>query len=329
MQRIVSVNPFRCRVWSEHERMAEQITEGTCGEEIRSFQRHGQQIAALGRPWRTDPEHDIEVICGARRLFVARHLNRELLIEIREMSDRDAVVALDLENRQRKDLSPYERGVSYQNWLRKGYFSSQEEIGRLLGISTAQVSRLVTLASLPSVIVEAFNGGFEMRETWGVALHKAWHDRRRQPELAQVARNLVAEQPRRPPAAIYERLLTSSGKSGRPRRAAGDEVIRNRVGNALYRIRYRGRSIFLVLPKNEVSESKLSEVKAAVTAVLQNGTQPQVSSATSNFSQTLHPVRAAPRALPRRISDALVIIPADARAEGLTVNHVGRVSGSL
>ena len=83
MQRVVSVNPFRCRVWSEHERMAEQITEGTCSEEIRSFQRHGQQIPALGRPLRGDPQHDIEVICGARRLFVATHLNRELRIEIR------------------------------------------------------------------------------------------------------------------------------------------------------------------------------------------------------------------------------------------------------
>ena len=102
------------------------------------------------------------------------------------MSDREAIVALDMENRQRRDLSPYERGVSYQNWLRKGYFTSQEEIARSLGISAAQVSRLITLAMLPSVVVNAFNSGFDIRETWGIALYKAWSDRQRQPELARM-----------------------------------------------------------------------------------------------------------------------------------------------
>jgi len=46
MQGTVSVSPFRCHPWSEHERMVEQITEGTCSEEICGFQRHGQRIPA-------------------------------------------------------------------------------------------------------------------------------------------------------------------------------------------------------------------------------------------------------------------------------------------
>jgi len=319
MQRVVTVNPFRCRVWSEHERMAEQITESTCSEEIRSFQRHGQQIPALGRPLHGDPEHDIEVICGSRRLFVAKHLNRELLIEIREMTDRDAIVSLDLENRQRKDLSPYERGISYQNWLRKGYFSSQDEIARSLGISAAQVSRLLTLAQLPSVVVKAFNDGFDIRETWGVALHRAWHDRQRQPEIARVARTLGADHPRLPPAVVYERLLASRGKAPRTRRAAGDEVVRNRAGSPLFRIRYRSRSIFLVLTKNAVSDTKLGEIKAALSAVLQNETDAQVPSAARDFSQSRHPDRVVPLALPRRVSES----------EGLKGAHAAQASGSL
>ena len=73
VQQIVSVNPFRCRMWDLHDRLEHLIVEDNCREEISSVSRHGQQVAALGRRLRGDPDHDVELICGARRLFVARH----------------------------------------------------------------------------------------------------------------------------------------------------------------------------------------------------------------------------------------------------------------
>src|SRR5688572_30441481 len=111
---IVSISPFRCRVWEMHDRLEDYITAESCCTEIGSFEAHGQLVPALGRPVRGDPDYDLEVVCGARRLFVARHLGALLQVEIREMSDREALVALDIENRHRKDTSPYERGVTYQ-----------------------------------------------------------------------------------------------------------------------------------------------------------------------------------------------------------------------
>ena len=72
---IIEVNPFRCRIWTMHDRIEEHITEESCADEIKSFAAHGQLIPALGRPIREDIGHDVEIICGARRLFVARHLN--------------------------------------------------------------------------------------------------------------------------------------------------------------------------------------------------------------------------------------------------------------
>ena len=156
MRKLLSVNPFRACMWSLHDRCDRHVNEQTCRAEIESFETRGQLVPALGRPLRDDPDHDVELIYGARRLFVARHLNRSLLVDVREMSDREAIVAMDVENRQRTDISSYERGVSYARWLRNGHFGSQEDIARALRISSSQVSRLLRLAKLPSVILGAF-----------------------------------------------------------------------------------------------------------------------------------------------------------------------------
>src|SRR5258708_5408352 len=113
---VVLVNPFRCRVWALHDRLEDHITEDSCKEEIESIASHGQLIPVLGRPLKGDVDYDVEIIYGARRLFVTRHLNVPLHVEVREITDRDAIVAMDLENRHRKDISPYERGLSYSQW---------------------------------------------------------------------------------------------------------------------------------------------------------------------------------------------------------------------
>src|SRR4030088_270940 len=156
MPSVISVSPFRCRMWALHDRIDTYVNETTCKMEIDSFHRHGQLVPVLGRPVRGDPDYDMELIYGARRLFVARHINVALMVEVRDLSDRDAIVAMDIENRQRKDVSPLERGLSYARWLRSGYFKSQDDIAQNLKISSSQVSRMLKLARLPSAIVGAF-----------------------------------------------------------------------------------------------------------------------------------------------------------------------------
>src|SRR5262245_57838727 len=143
MKSIVSVNPFRCRMWALHDRLETHVTEDTCRAEIESISKHGQLVPVLGRPLRQDPDYEVELIYGARRLFVARLINQPLLVELRELSDRDAIVAMDVENRLRQDISPYERGRSYARYLQSGFFKSQDEIARSLKISASQVSRLL------------------------------------------------------------------------------------------------------------------------------------------------------------------------------------------
>src|SRR5690349_7080052 len=135
MHRIVTIGPFRCRVWQAHVRQEEYLTEASCKAEIESLASNGQLIQILGRPVKDDPACEVEVICGARRLFAARHLNLEVKVELREMCDREAALAIEIENNCRSDVSAYERGRCYANWLRAKYFHSQDDIARAFHLS--------------------------------------------------------------------------------------------------------------------------------------------------------------------------------------------------
>jgi ParB family chromosome partitioning protein len=264
MPHIVSVSPFRCRVWDFHDRLEHLIVEGTCRAEINSFSKHGQLVATLGRPVRGNPDYDIELICGARRLFVARHLNVQILVELREMTDRAAVIAMDVENRQRQDVSPYERGLSFARSLRAGHFESQDELARALKISQSQVSRLLTLARLPSIVVNAFPNPLEIREGWGPDLTAALQDVRKRDATIACARALAATAPRPSAVEVYQQLVSASVAGRKPRTGSYDEVVRDIDGTLLFRIRSQEKAIALLLPRDRISQETLNAIRDAV-----------------------------------------------------------------
>ena len=270
MQKIISVNPFRCRMWALHDRFEAHVTEESCRAEIDSFERHGQLVPALGRPLRGDPDYEVELIYGARRLFVARHINLPLLVELKEMSDRDAVIAMDIENRQRADISPYERGVSYAHWLSSGHFSSQDDIARALRVSSSRVSRLLRLARLPSVIVSAFTSPLDICETWGLDLIDALDDPHRRQHTVQKARAIGAISPRPPAREVYRALLAAAVHGRKPKARKLDEVVKDRNGTPLFRISRRSNSVALLLPVDKLSAQTMDKLRHAVADILQH-----------------------------------------------------------
>jgi ParB family chromosome partitioning protein len=257
-------------VWQLHDRLDEYITEATCKVEIESFLEHGQLMPVLGRRTHNNSDCDVELIYGARRLFVARYLNKPLLVDLREeLSDRDAAIALDIENRQRRDVSPYERGLCYSRWLRAGHFKSQEDIGRTMKISPAQVSRLLKLARLPSVIVGAFESGLDICEQWGIDLVDAVEDPSRRKAVIQVARAIAASKPRPPASEIYRLILAATGSGRKPRPGAHDSIIKARNGSPLFRVRHQRTSIALILPVELVSTAALEEIQHSLQLILE------------------------------------------------------------
>jgi ParB family chromosome partitioning protein len=272
---VITVDPFRCRMWHLHERLGTSVTLETCRAEIDSFMQHGQLIPVLARRLVGDERHDFELICGARRLFVAQHLNRALALQVREMSDREAIVAMEIENRHRKDISPYERGLSYARWLRGGYFKCQDELAAHLTVSASQVSRLLKMARLPSIVVNAFGSGREICETWGCQLAEALEDPERRRTLIRRARQICGRSPRPRPANAFRQIMAAvAGR--RLARSVRDEIVAGSDNSPLFRIKYQRESVMLLLPEARISDDILEEIKGAVAQILRDASWQRV-----------------------------------------------------
>jgi ParB family chromosome partitioning protein len=176
---------------------------------------------------------------------------------------------MDVENRHRKNVSAYERGLSYARWIRKGHFSSQDDIARMLRISASQVSRLLKLARLPSLILSAFESPMHISEKWGLELADAWADLQRRPIVARNARLLVDASPRPPAREVYARLLATTEATRRAIDTKRDEIVRNSAGVPLYKIKRLSKTVVLALPRRNMASSTLDQILRGVTDILQ------------------------------------------------------------
>jgi ParB family chromosome partitioning protein len=177
------VDPARCRMWAHHNRRYDLLDETNCADLIEGIRAQGgQEFPAIVRALRDDPLHEYEVICGARRHWAISWLTRNnypqfrFLIEVRELTDEEAFRLADIENRDRRDISDYERAVDYAEACRRYYDGHQGRMAARLEISNAWLSRYLDLARLPAGIVRAYGDLGELRE---------FHARRLKPLLAE------------------------------------------------------------------------------------------------------------------------------------------------
>jgi len=252
-----------------HARLDEQLSTKYCVEEIESIKAHGQRVPLLGRPVRDDRNVEVEVICGARRLFAAQQLGIDVLVDVRDLDDREAIIATHIDG-LRKDLSPYERGLAYKHWLGAGHFSSQEEMASVLNVSQAGISRAIQLANLPSVVVSALGDVASIPESWGAKLTEVLRQRR--DPVIRAARAIAGNRGGMRPQQVYTRLLAAAAPTAPGTRkaesGARDEVVCTADGSPLYRIAYRRAETALVLPANITSQSTLAAIQDAVTKIL-------------------------------------------------------------
>ena len=274
----VIADPFRCRIWALNDRMEEYLTEESCQAEIASMERDGQLVAAVGRPLQGCPDSDIEIICGARRLFVARHLNIPIRVELSEMTDRQAAVAIEIENSLRKQTSPYERGMWLAKLLGEGVYQSRDEMARELGMTPTQVTRLLKFTELPAAVINAFSSPHEILESWAVELHKAWRDDRRR-LLTERARALEARVPRPPAVSVYEILLAARTTGPRGASRVAHRVVKSPAGKPLFRFERQRKDVVLRIPNALIDVVTEKEVTQAVAAILTRHTPTEMEQA--------------------------------------------------
>jgi ParB family chromosome partitioning protein len=251
-------------MWDMHDRLGEAIDEEACASLIESIEKHGQRHPVLGRAIRDAQGYEIELIYGARRLFASRHLGLEILVDVQEIDDREAVIEMYIENRGRKDISPYERGLSYACWLRSGVFKTQSEIATALGVSEAQISRLLRYAELPAVVVQAFDSGCDIREEWAGALAKQCGDPATRDTVLRRAREFKQAERREAPQRVYDSLMDGSGRK-RVKFSERDEVVKDSSGHPIARLQFRAKTVHVVLTRANL---EMPVLRAAVQAMV-------------------------------------------------------------
>jgi ParB family chromosome partitioning protein len=136
------------------------------------FERLKQDIALAGgnvqpicvRPLSGEPDK-YEVVYGHRRHRACLELGLGVLatIEIKPISDLELFAAMDRENRERADLSPYEQGLMYRRALDAGLYSSNRRLAEALGVSHTWVSNVLSVADLPVPVLECFKTPIEVQ----------------------------------------------------------------------------------------------------------------------------------------------------------------------
>ncbi len=164
------VDPLECRMWERHNRNYELLNEENCRDLIDGIRAQGrQEFAAVVRPI-DDPDYKYEVICGARRHFAVSWLRDnnytqfKYLIEAREMDDEEAFRLADIENREREDISDYERAIDYADAIARYYGGKQKSMAERLEVSQPWLSRYLALAALPEQVVNAFPSIRDLKE---------------------------------------------------------------------------------------------------------------------------------------------------------------------
>ncbi len=185
------VDPSDCKMWRRHNRSYGLLTEDNCRDLIDGIKSQGrQEFPAIVR--RTEGEFPYEVICGARRHFAVTWLREnnypqfKYLVEVRDLTDEEAFRLADIENRDREDISDYERAIDYAQAISLYYNGRQKAMAERLEVSQPWLSRYLQMAKLPSRIVEAFASIRDIKER---------HARDLKPLLAdpKLAKPLLAE----------------------------------------------------------------------------------------------------------------------------------------
>ena len=137
-----------------------------------AFVRLKQDIEAAGgnvqpilvRPISDQPGH-YEIVFGHRRHRACNELGIQVLatIDNSALSDHELFSAMDRENRERADLSPYEQGTMYRRALDEKFFPSNRRLAEALGLSHTWVGNVLQVADLPPSVVECFKSPLEIQ----------------------------------------------------------------------------------------------------------------------------------------------------------------------
>jgi len=185
------------------------------------------------RPAAPPSKTEYELVEGHRRHAAIRQLNKEVdggfpilvRLDAKASDAKDLVLKMYRENAEREDLSAFEIGGMFAQWLRNGLYKSQREISAATHLHETTVGQYIAVAELPAEIVTAFRDPRTISLRWSKELDKACRERLKT-TLGRAAK-LAKADPAPDADAVYRALtaIPSSG-DGKPRRSKLSESVK-------------------------------------------------------------------------------------------------------
>jgi ParB family transcriptional regulator, chromosome partitioning protein len=154
-----------------------------------------------------------EVVFGHRRHQACLELGLPVLAMIEDLSEQDLFAQMDRENRDRKDLRPYEQGLMYAKALDEGLFPSAKKMSASLGVAVQNIGTALTLARLPSEVVAAFPSPLDLQFRWASELKGALE---RNPDFVISEANKICSEAKKPSSREVLGRLTKGGNTVLP-----------------------------------------------------------------------------------------------------------------
>lgn len=121
-----------------------------------SIREHGILQPILVRPL---PGGSYQIVAGERRWRAARMLGlSEVPVNIKEISDLEAMQIAIIENLQRENLNPVEEASGYNELIEK-YGMTQDRVAKMVGKSRSAIANTVRLLALPDRVLKMLENG--------------------------------------------------------------------------------------------------------------------------------------------------------------------------
>tara|TARA_R110002110_G_scaffold209215_1_gene421594 strand:+ start:2678 stop:3688 length:1011 start_codon:yes stop_codon:yes gene_type:complete len=206
------VNTDECKVWEGNNRLDETRNDDSLSELMTAIEAHGQIVPAFVRPAPEKSNYKYEVIYGSRRFAACSKLGEPLLTQVGIVSDKDALIMMDAENNARKELSVYEKALSYQKWISDGYFKNRADLASSLGVSVGWVSKTQAILKVPEEVLSAFVKKSDIKAVWAIKLNSLVNlGAKFEKEL--IGRALKKPKSIQDPESVYKYLVKREGEA--------------------------------------------------------------------------------------------------------------------
>ena len=167
---IVDLDPFAIDAGGLQDRL--EHDEADHAQLMDSIRLYGQQVPVLVRHHPETPER-YQIVYGRRRVLALRDLGQPVKAMVRDLDDREAILAQGQENSARRDLSFVERVNFARQMVEAGY--ERKIIADALSTDKTLISRMITISeAVPVAVIEAIGAAPGIgRDRW-LAFAAAW-----------------------------------------------------------------------------------------------------------------------------------------------------------